>query len=208
MASAKASLEVAYKNSVGEISAQLSDELMRLAKAGQTIFPSAIPSKFVNSDGDEVTITWTQQQNAKKFYSRANSAVAKVITTKEYKALSDAEKESVIRSIYTAYRSASLAKAIGDKYDSSLTRMAMYAKTGDAKFGSIVMAVRAINKLEATKTKTRKELAVSYVNKLGLSRGEKLIALRMAGFGVDNSSLISALRSKGLSKKEAEAFAG
>ena len=74
--------------------------------------------------------------------------------------------------------------------------------------GTIMLAVRYISTLEDTKRKTRKQQAVAYVNQLALSKAEKLLVLRMAGFSVDDSKVKSALRMNGLNSEEIATFLG
>lgn len=192
---------------VGEIAESQREEMLRLASAGESIVPSSVTTSFTNSKGDEVTITWSQQQEAKKHYSKANSQVASLVKAQEYKKMNDAQKARAIRSVYTAFRSAALAKAIGKGYDVELNRSALLAKTGDGKTGVMLAAVAYIRSLEATKNLSKKELAVAYVNRLaGLSRGEKLIVLKLAGYSADITAIKATLMQKGLTRQEAEKF--
>ena len=203
--SAESYLNYIFEERIGEVGSSTKEELINLSMAGESVLPSAIPTSYT-VDGESVTISWTNQQEAKKYYSRANGQVAKAIASSEYKKLNTAQKAQVIRSIYTAYKNASLSKALGSEYK-SVNLQSMLAKVNDPKIGAMTTALVYIRNLEATKTKTKKELAVAYVNRLALTKGEKLIVLKMAGYSVDSKSLVSALRAKGLTKKEAEAFA-
>ena len=74
---------------------------------------------------------------------------------------------------------------------------------------SITSALYAIKSLEATKTQTKKELSLAYINKLSMSKAEKLIVLLLAGYSIDNTSIVkNYLTSKGMSSKEISSFLG
>lgn len=192
----------------GEINESVKREYLVLMQAGESPMPSAIPTSYTNEEGESITISWTQQQTAKKFYSRANSQISKLLSDRTYRSLKESVRASIVRAIYTAYRQAALAKALGGAYDAKLTKQALLAKTGDARTGAILSAVAYIRAMEATGDKTKKELAIAYVNKLNMTKGERLIVLKMAGYGVDETQLRQALQQKGMTYSEATTFIG
>ena len=199
----------AYLNSimgerVGAISSEEQKELISLMKDGQSVLPSSVPDTYSKDDGEDVTITWTQKQQIKSYYAKANALVSKMIQTAMYKSLSNELKASAIKAVYSSYKEAGMSKAISGL--AAKSKKAILAKAG-FDMASIIPAVYYINALQATKSQTRKELALAYVNKLSLSKQDKLVVLILAGFNVSSSSTLNSyLRSKGLSKAEVESF--
>lgn len=196
-----------YESTDAPLSDEAYQEVLNLYKQGLNPLPSAIPSQYEDSNGKQITVSWTQQQNAKKFYSRANAIVASAIKSSEYRSMTNEQRAALIRSIYNAYRSAALSKSIAN-YSGSMNKLALLAKTGNNSLANLFSAVSAIRGLEATATKTRKQLAIEYVNRLPMGRNDRLLVLALAGFSVDSKAVRSALASKGMSQSDIKAFLG
>ena len=167
--------------------------------------PGFVPSSYENENGEKVTVTWMQQQAIKAQYAKANLAVAKVIAMPFYKALNKSRRAKVLQSIYSAYRAGALYSALGSGYGSS-NRLAILAKTGSVTVAGIIGAVSAIRSMEGNERTSRKEMAIAFVNKLPLTKNEKLLVLFLAGYGVDKNAVITAVKQKGLTHKEAIEF--
>ena len=68
--------------------------------------------------------------------------------------------------------------------------------------GMLLSAVAHISSLEATKTMSRKQRAIAYVNSLkGLSKAQRMAILQMAGYTVDSKYLGQLLRESGMDNK-------
>jgi hypothetical protein len=201
----------AYMNSlmsdrVGTISADEQKEILALLKDGENVLPSGVPDTYKDSNGSEVTISWTDKQSIKRYYAKANEQVSKMIQSSSYSSLTNAQKAYAIRMVYSAYREAGLAKAIPSY---AISSKASYLAKAGLNMAFIESAVAYIKGLEATKDKTKKELALAYVNKLSMSKAERLIVLYLCGYAPsDTSSIKSYLSGKGLSSKEINAFLG
>jgi hypothetical protein len=193
-------------NRVGAISASEQKEILALMKDGQSVLPSDVPTTYTNDKGEEVTISWTDKQSIKAYYAKANALVTKMISSSSYQSLSNESKASAIRYVYSSYREAGLAK-VASNY--TITKKASYLAKAGLDMSSITSALYAIKSLEATKTQTKKELSLAYINKLSMSKAEKLIVLLLAGYSVDNTSIVkNYLTSKGMSSKEISSFLG
>lgn len=185
-------------DSAGEISDAVAREFLQLMKDGQSPIASKVPTSYKGADGESVAISWSNQQSIKQFYSRANAIVSKAMQTNAYSKMSSQEKAALIKSIYSAYRQAGIYRLFGEDYG-KLSKLAMIAKTGSSNVSVIFAAVQAIKGLKETDKKSKKELAVEYVNKLSVSKPMKMLILSIAGYKVDETQLKSALRSLGMS---------
>ena len=83
---------------------------------------------------------------------------------------------------------------------------------GNLDLANYLVYLEDLGNLVATKTKTRKELAVKYVNKIsGKTKGEKLLLMLLAGYSVaddEKNRVISALVKLGMNRKTAKEFVG
>lgn len=190
---------------VGETSDKVSEEIKSLYDGGYSVRPSGVYETYTDKNGNEVTISWTDRQSMKRYYSRANSKLARLLTTDSYRQLGDSEKAYVINKLYKAYKDAALAKVVTKGTPDSIITALAYANYND--LGTILTAVAHIRTLEATSTSTKKQRAVAYVNSLGLPKSQRMLILSLAGYTVDSKYISSALRSAGISASEAKKIA-
>lgn len=195
-----------FAERVGTLSDPVQKEIVTLYENGQQVSAPTIAKTYTNAQGEEVTLTWTQQQSIKNQYSKANLAASKVIALPFYKQLTYAQRANILRTIYSSYKAGALYNVLGSKYGGSVSKTAMLAKLGSVNVSTIIGMVAYIRSLEATGSKSKKELAVEAVNKLRLTKAEKMLILFTAGYSVDTKIVMQALRQKGLSQKEAQEF--
>ena len=77
-----------------------------------------------------------------------------------------------------------------------------------AKYVQILQKTGSITE---TKKKSRKELVIEYINKLQLTKQEKVLLMYLAGYSVTGNSqkiLVNFLTSKGAAHKDALAYIG
>lgn len=196
----KSNFDMALYERVGDVSDDVKVELRTLSDSGFDIKPSGVATTYKNDKGDDVTISWTSKQEMRKYYQRANAKLAKTVKTDYYRSLSDEEKAQAIKKLYSSYREASLAKVVTKKAPANAASALAYANYKD--LGTLLSAVAHISSLEATKTMSRKQRAISYVNSLkGLSKAQKMAILQMAGYTVDSKYLGQLLRESGMDNK-------
>lgn len=191
---------------VGDVSDDAKIELKTLYEAGYDSKPSGVYETYTDSKGDEVTISWSDKQSMKRYYQRANAKLTKMIKETSYKQLTDEEKAKAIKRLYSAYRDASLVKTVTKETPTSVATALAYANYSD--LGTMLTAVTHISTLEATKTSTKKERAVAYVNSLKLTKAQRMVVLKMAGYTVDASHLKTILRQAGYSTSDIKKIAG
>lgn len=191
---------------VGETSDEVSLEMSSLYDAGYSnARPSGVYETYTDKNGNEITISWTDRQSMKRYYSRANSKLARMLKSNQYKQLDDSAKAYVINKLYKAYKDAALAKVVTKGTPDSIITALAYANYND--LGTILTAVAHIRTLEATSTSTKKQRAVAYVNSLGLPKSQRMLILSLAGYTVDSKYISSALRSAGISASDAKKIA-
>jgi hypothetical protein len=168
--------------------------------------PSEVPTTYKDSNGNDVTISWTDKQEIKKYYAKANALATKMISTSSYRALSSSGKASAIKAVYKAYKEAAIAKTIPSY---AITSKASYLAKAGLDMAFLLSAVQAIKEIEVAGSESKKTKAVAYVNKLSLTKAEKLIVLMLSGYSVSDTSTVKTyLKSKGMKDKEVKAFIG
>lgn len=196
----KSNFDMALYERVGDVSDDVKVELRTLSDSGYDIKPSGVATTYKNDKGDDVTISWTSKQEMRKYYQKANAKLAKTVKTDYYRSLSDEEKAQAIKKLYSSYREASLAKVVTKKAPTNASSALAYANYKD--LGMLLSAVAHISSLEATKTMSRKQRAIAYVNSLkGLSKAQRMAILQMAGYTVDSKYLGQLLRESGMDNK-------
>lgn len=101
---AKDILEMSFESNVGEgISEEALEELTRLASLGLKVAPSAI-SKSITIDGKEYELTEEEKETVQDIYAEAIAELNKLVKSKSYARLEDAEKEKEIKNLFTRYR--------------------------------------------------------------------------------------------------------
>lgn len=196
----KSNFDMALYERVGDVSDDVKVELRTLSDSGYEIKPSGVATTYKNDKGDDVTISWSSKQEMRKYYQKANARLAKTVKTDYYRSLSDEEKAQAIKKLYSSYREASLAKVITKKVPTNAASALAYANYKD--LGTLLSAVAHISSLEATKTMSRKQRAIAYVNSLkGLSKAQRMAVLQMAGYTVDSKYLGQLLRESGMDNK-------
>lgn len=196
----KSNFDMALYERVGDVSGDVKVELRTLSDSGYDIKPSGVATTYKNDKGDDVTISWSSKQEMRKYYQKANAKLAKTVKTDYYRSLSDEEKAQAIKKLYSSYREASLAKVVTKKAPTNAASALAYANYKD--LGTLLSAVAHISSLEATKTMSRKQRAIAYVNSLkGLSKAQRMAILQMAGYTVDSKYLGQLLRESGMDNK-------
>lgn len=196
----KSNFDMALYERVGDVSDDVKVELRTLSDSGYDIKPSGVATTYKNDKGDDVTISWSSKQEMRKYYQKANARLAKTVKTDYYRSLSDEEKAQAIKKLYSSYREASLAKVVTKKAPTNAASALAYANYKD--LGTLLSAVAHISSLEATKTMSRKQRAIAYVNSLkGLSKAQRMAILQMAGYTVDSKYLGQLLRESGMDNK-------
>lgn len=196
----KSNFDMALYERVGDVSDDVKVELRTLSDSGYDIKPSGVATTYKNDKGDDVTISWTSKQEMRKYYQKANAKLAKTVKTDYYRSLSDEEKAQAIKKLYSSYREASLAKVVTKKTPTNAASALAYANYKD--LGTLLSAVAHINSLEETKTMSRKQRAIAYVNSLkGLSKAQRMAILQMAGYTVDSKYLGQLLMESGMDNK-------
>lgn len=196
----KSNFDMALYERVGDVSDDVKVELRTLSDSGYEIKPSGVATTYKNDKGDDVTISWSSKQEMRKYYQKANAKLAKTVKTDYYRSLSDEEKAQAIKKLYSSYREASLAKVVTKKIPTNAASALAYANYKD--LGMLLSAVAHISSLEATKTMSRKQRAIAYVNSLkGLSKAQRMAILQMAGYTVDSKYLGQLLKEAGMDNK-------
>lgn len=183
-------------------------EVAKLSQKGYSAVARNVPDYITDEDGSKQTLTDDQKSSFSKYYKQANASVAKLITTTSYLKQDDEAKAKSIKKIYDLYYEFAKSKSLKSETSSKLGAL-LTITGGDYDVATAVLLIQENSKLVATNLKTKKEQAVSLVNKQSMTRNQKLLTLYLMGYGVSDESktaLRSYLTGLGMSQKEAKEF--
>ena len=192
----------------GKVADATSREMARLLMEGYVPYGGNIPTEYEDSKGNIVKLSDADKIAFRNVYSKANVYVNKLLREASYQKLDDAGKARAIKSIYSAYFEAAKSK-VYKNYSPSSKFGTLVSNCGNMEVGRFAGSVSYIKSLQPTKTKTRKDLATKYVNKLHVSKAEKFLILYLAGFSLSDeaeSKVLKYLRSRGMTAKKAKEF--
>lgn len=205
---ADACLDILMKTyKTGSSTTIINNELNRLTKEGYNVLPKNAMTNYEDENGEKITLSQTLKTKFNKLYSKSTTPLQKLLTSSDYRNLNSEEKARVIRRYYSYYYGGAKGNIIG-VYDSK-TSYVVGKTNGNVETTKISLSLDHISSLEATNTKTKKQLAVEYVNKLNVENGMKYLILKLAGFGLKESAqgvLKNYLIKNGMSSKEASEF--
>lgn len=189
---------------------QINAELVLLSSQGYNAIPRSIPTTYTDDNGNQIQLTAVQITQFKKLYQQSGNQVVKVINTPEYRVATSEEKAKLISSVYNAYYGFAKARAIGGSGSSKLENL-LVLTNGNVELAKYISILQKTGSITETKKKSRKELVIDYINKLQMSKQEKVLLMYLAGYSVTGNSqkaLISFLMSKGASHKDALSYLG
>lgn len=194
-----------------EASDDVSKELAYLYMQGYSALPKDYLTSYIDDEGNTVELSEKQIEDFKKAYSTSDQVVNKLINSSYYSSLTDEEKSILIKKVYDAYYYYAKGLVTETKTSNRLSNLLLASK-GNINISKYVRYMDAISKIEANKTKTRKELVVNYVNKISnLSKQEKNLLMVLSGYSVSGDSqkqLYNYLIKNGASRNDAMAFLG
>ncbi len=189
---------------------QINAELVILSSQGYNAIPRSIPTAYTDDNGNQIQLTAAQITQFKKLYQQSENQVVKVMNTPEYRVATSEEKAKLISSVYNAYYGFAKARAIGSSGSSKLENL-LVLTNGNVELAKYISILQKTGSITETKKKSRKELVIDYINKLQMSKQEKVLLMYLAGYSVTGNSqktLISFLMSKGASHKDALTYVG
>ena len=111
-------------------------------------------------------------------YSKATSTANKVVTSTLYRTLEDDQKATVLKRIYNSYFDASL--------EEQTSKFGVLVK-GGMDIYKIGVAYQILNDIEASETKTRKELIETRLSRMQLDYYQKLLLKVLLGYAITDN---------------------
>lgn len=185
-------------------------ELTNLYMNGYNALPKGYMTSYTNEKGNEVKLTAEQINAFKTVYSQSDKAVKELMQVSEYSSLTQEEKAKLIKKVYDYYYDYAKARITKVQPTNKVSKL-LYLTNGNVNIGKFTSILNKIASITDSKTKTRKELVVSYINSLrGLNRQEKVLVMYLAGYNVGNNQtqMVSYLQTLGISKTNAKEFLG
>lgn len=183
-------------------------EVAKLSQKGYSAVARNAPDYITDEEGNKQMLTDAQKSSFSSYYKRANASVAKLITTSSYLKQDDESKAKLIKKVYDLYYEFAKAKSLNSATSSKLGAL-LAAAGGNYDVATAVLLIQENSQFAATRLRTRKEQAVSLVNKQSMTRSQKLLTLYLMGYGISDESKTSVrnyLISLGMSRSEAEAL--
>lgn len=176
-------------------------EIFRLSANGiNNIIPRTSMTSYTNEKGEEVNLTKAQQDTFAREYRKASKNVDKVLSSSEYRKLDDKSKAKALKHFYDFYYD--YAKWVTLKTNATTRggRILQMSK-GKIDMSTYTPFLSAISNIEATKTQSKKELALKYINSIkGLSKNDRLILAYLSGYKLSDTNkkrLVSYLKNLG-----------
>jgi hypothetical protein len=198
-------------NKVSVYSDKVQKEIINLTKDGYNAMPKNFMTSYIDENGNEVNLTDDQIKMFRTAYNESNKAIEALMNVTEYKTLTQEEKAKQIKKIYDLYYSYAKAKTLKTPPTGRAEKL-LYYTHGKVNIGKYTNVLNTISSIKETKTKSRKELVIAYVNKLGgYSKQEKLLILHLAGYKtneINQSALTAYLKNNGMNGNEIKEFLG
>ena len=169
-------VNLSLKERTGAASSYAADEVVRLAMAGYTVMPRAIPST-ADVDGEEVKLTRKQRESFRELYSAADSAVIAVIATEQYAEISDELRAKAVKVAYEIYHSRAKSEVLGSEL-SVMAALSYFDEYIDV--ATLVAESAYIYGIKSADGIKRSELIKSYIS--GYSPEAQAILLYAAGY--------------------------
>ena len=169
-------VDLTLKERTGAASSYAADEVVRLAMAGHSVMPKAVPQS-ITVDGEEVALTRKQQAAFKDIYSEADSAVIGLMATEQFAELSDELRAKAIKVAYEIYHSRAKSEVLGGE----LSVMAALSYLDEyIDVPTLVAESAYVYGIKSTPEATRSELVRQYL--AGYSPQAQAILLYAAGY--------------------------
>jgi hypothetical protein len=169
-------VNLSLKERTGAASSYAADEVVRLAMAGYTVMPRAIPST-ADIGGEEVKLTRKQRESFRELYSAADSAVIAVMATAQYSELSDELFFFEHKAAYEIYHSRAKSEVLGS--DLSVIAALSYLEAY-IDVATLVAESAYIYGIKSADGIKRSDLVKSYIS--GYSPEAQAILLYAAGY--------------------------
>lgn len=201
---AKGNLELlldVYKG--GSVSDETLEEMFALAKEGYNVTPTTNLSQYEDEKGNVIKLTNAQQKEFLSYYNQATTAVNEMIDITDYNSLDSENKAKAIKKLYSAYYYYGKAKVTGEIPDNKLAQL-LYYSNGQIDVANYIASLQKIGNIQATEKNSRKELVLQELNKMRLSKNEKLLVLYLSGYKLSEENKIqleSYLRTKGIKEE-------
>lgn len=201
---AKGNLELlldVYKG--GSVSNKTLEEMFALAKEGYNVTPTTNLSQYEDENGNVIKLTNAQQKEFLSYYNQATTVVNEMIDITDYNSLDSENKAKAIKKLYSAYYYYGKAKVTGEIPDNKLAQL-LYYSNGQIDVAKYIASLQKIGNIQTTEKNSRKELILQELNKMRLSKNEKLLVLYLSGYKLSEENKIqleSYLKTKGINEK-------
>ena len=182
-------MSLIYNEALGEdISKELINELIALAKDGKNVLPRDIPDD-ISRDGVEYELTSNQKQAIRDEYSKLHKALARLIKTSAYKKADNEKRAEMIAYYDNHYFNAAVNEALGIEDDKAI----IYEAVGFDTYAKLHFATKDIISDKDSNGKTisgsKRKKVVAAINKLNISDGEKLLLIALKGYSLQDGDL-------------------
>jgi hypothetical protein len=183
-------IELALKERLGSgLSEEAIFELARLAKLGEGILPSAV-GDTITIDGEERELSGAELKAVRAIYAAAAERINVFVGGDFYDELTDEQKASAIRKIYTLYKDLGYDSVLGTERDKKALVLSRIV-SGDALVMWDVCSLLEADKDEDGKTisGSKKEKVIKAIWGLDIPDVQKLLLIGMRGYKIDDDDI-------------------
>lgn len=166
-------LSLRHRVSAGDYNSPVAAELLYHTENGESVTPSSIPSS-VNG----VSVNAEQYKKMQRIYGGTGKALAEMIESDAYNALTDEERVDAINTVYRTYLGLAKARVMPteeDKRTAAVWAAPLLSAQSYAVLGRI-------SGMESTDEASRSEQVTKYLNELDISNDERYLILFAAGY--------------------------
>ena len=202
-------MNIAMDNFRVKASDEVKKELTNLTIDGQEVLPKQYMTSYKDENGYEVPLSEEQIKSFRSVYDDSDKQVSKLISNEEYQSLDNKKKAALIKKVYDLYYEYAKYRVTGIMPNTKVGKL-LALTNGNLELANYLIYLNNLGEIVATKTKTRKELALKYINGIyDMTKAEKLLLMALAGYSVaeDKQNLvINHLVSLGLDRNTAKGF--
>lgn len=168
-----------WSNKIMPLEDKTIDVLYDLYKKGVDVNYKTIPNSYKNEYNEDVAI---DKKAFQKTYKGAGEKINQLQSSIRFSRLNDNQKVKAISKIFDTYYNLAKKKQTGEK-------LKLIEALADSNYNlsNTISYLVMIDDLQATKTKTRKEVVQKYINRISTTSQNKYIIYMLSGYKVPDS---------------------
>ena len=194
-------LSMLYEERIGEsLSKTLHSELYSLSQKGYKVLPKSIPSS-ISYGGEIVELTAEMQRNMTSVYLSFKPKLESLLGRAEYKLLNDEQRAKAVNYVYDLAYSTAVEDTLGLDMGNRVLLDKLLGSDTLALFYTLRTGLESDKDNDGkTVSGSRRKKVVAMINRLGISKEEKLLLICASGYSIKDGDV------RGLSSEAARKY--